>query len=209
MKRLDKRPSIYLIRHCSTKDSEEKRYSGRETPLNSKGINEAHKLAKEFVRIGIKRIYSSPYKRALETAKIIQNSCRCSLEIIDNLREIDHGLWTGYTVEEVKKIWKKEFDMRGKFPKIIPPPGGETLQHLQKRTLEALKEIIASNYQGKTLIVAHGGNIHTLWMFLLNVNLNDFWDFSKINKIECSNIYLLGNAGGLFLKRNSVSLVKI
>src|SRR3972149_5421251 len=82
-------------------------------------------------------------------------------------------------------------------------------KHLQKRILEALKEIIASNYPRKTLIVAHGGNIHTLWMFLLNVNLNDFWDFSKINKIECSNIYLLGNAGGLFLKRNSVSLVKI
>src|SRR3989344_4566069 len=141
MKRLDKRPSLYLIRHCSTCDSEEKRYSGRETPLNSKG--------------------------------------------------------------------KKEFDMRGKFPKIIPSPGGETLEHLQKRTLEALKEIIASNYQGKTLIVAHGGNIHTLWMFLLNVDLNDFWDFSKINKIECASIYLLENAKGLLLKRNSVSLVKI
>src|SRR3989344_490274 len=99
MKRLDKRPSLYLIRHCSTCDSEEKRYSGRETPLNSKGINEANKLAKEFVRIGIERIYSSPYKRALETAKIIQISCQCPLETINDLREVDHGLWTGYTTE--------------------------------------------------------------------------------------------------------------
>src|SRR4030066_2194757 len=151
MKRLDKRPSIYLIRHCSTKDSEEKRYSGRETPLNSKGINEAHKLAKEFVRIGIKRIYSSPYERARETAKIIQNSCRCSLEIIDNLREIDHGLWTGYTVEEVKKIWKKEFDMRGKFPKIIPPPGGETLENLLHKAHLAVGAQTVFLYHRKTL----------------------------------------------------------
>ena len=206
MGRFDHRLSLFLVRHGSTKDSEEKRYSGSETSLNRNGEVEAHKLAEVFAKTGIVRIHSSPYARAIETARIIQDACRCPLEIINELSEVNHGQWTGYTAGEIKRTWKEEFALRGKYPKTTSPPDGETLEQLQERTLNALREIIEVDKQGKALVVTHGGNIHTLWMFLLNSDLNNFWGFSKTHEIKCGDIFLLENAENLFKTRNGVLL---
>ncbi len=61
---------IYLIRHGETKPNREKivYYNNPEAGLTEKGIQQAKKLTKY---LDIDLIYSSPYKRAVQTARLI------------------------------------------------------------------------------------------------------------------------------------------
>ena len=68
--------NIYIVRHGQTDSNVLKnRYGGRvDVLLNDTGREEAKKLKRDLEGITFDRVYSSPLKRALETAQIISGN---------------------------------------------------------------------------------------------------------------------------------------
>ena len=62
---------IYLIRHCESMDDVLDCYGGcADFELTDKGVNTAKSAAEQLTHLGIEKIYTSPYRRAKNTAKI-------------------------------------------------------------------------------------------------------------------------------------------
>lgn len=112
-------------------------------PLNKHGISQVLKILPLLKQQPISAIYTSPLKRALQTASIISNSLKLPLFIITDLQERNFGL-----IEGRRKLhYQKRF-----FPK------GEAIHTFKNRTLQSLKEI----EHDKALIVAHSGTFKVL-----------------------------------------------
>ncbi len=83
---------IYIVRHGTTPWNEKKKLQGSvDKELNEAGRRVA-RLTGEGVRdIPFDRIYSSPLKRAYETAELIRNGREIPIDTDDRLKEIDFG----------------------------------------------------------------------------------------------------------------------
>ena len=65
---------IYIVRHGQTDYNINGIYAGRiDIPLNNNGIKEAYQVKEKLKGINFSKIYSSPLRRAYETAKIISD----------------------------------------------------------------------------------------------------------------------------------------
>ena len=65
---------IYLVRHGQVNHNLKKIYSNEDEDLNETGIKEAYELREKLENISYDVIISSPLKRALHTANIINRA---------------------------------------------------------------------------------------------------------------------------------------
>jgi broad specificity phosphatase PhoE len=128
-------PQLFLVRHA------EPALTGVllgqcDPPLSETGRAHAASLLHD-VEFAI--VYTSPLRRALETARRIARSAR--IEIIDDLREIGFGEWDGRKWAEIEVsspslAARKLEDWRG-----ITPPGGEPWPEFEARVNRAFHHI--------------------------------------------------------------------
>src|SRR5437762_6415441 len=87
---------LYLVRHGATELTTEDRFSGAEgVDLSEQGRKQAECLGERLRPEGITAVYSSPYARAMDTAKIVSRGWAVAPIVADGLREISHGHWEG------------------------------------------------------------------------------------------------------------------
>lgn len=80
---------IYIVRHGQTDWNVEGKYQGRiDIELNVNGINQAKQISEKLKDIKFDKIFSSPLKRALQTAIIISGG---DIIIDDRLIERSNG----------------------------------------------------------------------------------------------------------------------
>jgi broad specificity phosphatase PhoE len=129
--------------------------------LNAAGHAQAEALKTQLENIPFEIVYSSPLRRAYETAEIIS---RGKLIVRDQrLAEIDHGTWQGKTQDEIAKRWPHDWNAWNTDPDKFTPPGGETAAQVQLRVKEFIGEM-----QGKAVLcVSHGVVIQTFLSTLL------------------------------------------
>lgn len=95
---------IYFVRHGETVWNTQKRFQGlSDSPLTEKGIEQAKLLSKKLENINFDKFYSSPLKRANDTAKLIRGNRNQEIEIFDDFKEISMGEMEGIQHEEFKK----------------------------------------------------------------------------------------------------------
>jgi broad specificity phosphatase PhoE len=71
---------IWLVRHG---DCYEDMAEGDDPPLSATGLRQAERLAARVRRAGATAIYSSPYRRAVETARILGNHVREDARLVE------------------------------------------------------------------------------------------------------------------------------
>ena len=87
---------LYIIRHGETKWNSEKRLQGRsDIELNEYGIELARITSEALKDVKFDRIYSSPLKRAYETAEILRGSRKLDIICDDRLKEMCFGDYEG------------------------------------------------------------------------------------------------------------------
>ena len=148
---------LILIRHGETEWNKQRRIQGcrSDTRLSPKGLEEADRLAAALCKDRIDAIYSSPMKRAAETAQIIADACKMKVELFNELREIDAGALDGLFERELTGTYEAAWKgLRGGNPST-PLPGGESLQDLQKRTSWAVDRMLEKHVDGTVVVVAH------------------------------------------------------
>ncbi|MDO8593900.1 MAG: class I tRNA ligase family protein [bacterium] len=130
-------------------------------PLTHEGKRKA-KEAAAFVRAqgSVDAVYSSPVRRAKETAAIVAKAVGIEVKIEERFREVDSGDWDGK--HEGDPALEKE---RGAYRELPPEVyfqtnrggSGESWEEVEKRMMEGLS-IILQKHAGETVvIVSHEG----------------------------------------------------
>ena len=85
---------IYIIRHGQTELNNRKVLQGRsDCPLNDAGIEQAREAAARLRSIPISKVYTSPLKRAVQTAGIVVPDLEPVVD--ERLIEMDYGPYEG------------------------------------------------------------------------------------------------------------------
>lgn len=170
---------LFLIRHGETDWNTERRIQGHtDTLLNSRGIEQAEKLAARLATDEkVQVIYSSPLERARVTAQAIAKKIGVEPIYDDRLIEKHLGVYEGRSFGEIEqddpeiaRLWresKEHFQL----------PGEETPADLQKRVREFLDEITPQHNGSRVAVVSHGGTINMLVSTLLDLDINRRWPF--------------------------------
>ncbi len=158
---------IYLIRHGQTDWNAERKIQGStDIVLNEAGRHQAAALAKGMERRPVAQIFSSPLKRALETAQAIGRTQKVKVQTLEGLKEVNFGVWEGLTLDEIEKTYPKENRQWLKDPTSITPPKGETREELKKRSAQAVQWIL-DHMEGDVAVVAHGAIMAYLIEYLM------------------------------------------
>jgi 2,3-bisphosphoglycerate-dependent phosphoglycerate mutase len=146
---------IYLMRHGRSLADDEEKCEGRyDSPLTDVGRQQAQETARRFRdSVALDKIICSPLKRALETARIINEQYDVQLVEDPLWMEIDNGIMAGMPLQEVGT----------KYPlpafyspyRYFPENTGENIVQLHARASLAVNGLI-DNGPGKYLVVSHG-----------------------------------------------------
>ncbi|PKN37425.1 MAG: hypothetical protein CVU62_10575 [Deltaproteobacteria bacterium HGW-Deltaproteobacteria-2] len=164
---------IIIIRHGETLWNKEGRVQGiSDVELSSVGLEQARLLALSLKDHPISVIHTSPLKRALKTAEIINEFHQKEIHIHDDLMEIDPGDFEGVYY---KNLVVSENDFLNKWaanPASVKMPNGESLTQLQERAWRAMEIII--NKDENALVVAHNFTIAAIVCRIRSISLNEF-----------------------------------
>jgi alpha-ribazole phosphatase len=183
---------LYVVRHGATVWNKETRYQGQtDIPLNEEGERQAEKIAARFAGECIQAVYSSPLKRAFDTAKQIARPHSLDVCCLPGMLEIGFGDWEGKEYTHIRQQYSEELRRWIQNPLDNHVPNGEALPELHQRVEGALQEILSSHEEGNVVLVAHSGSIRMLFCCLLKMDLSAFWRIMQfngaINQIEFRN----------------------
>ena len=188
---------FYLIRHAESEMNVNNHLiSGRstETPLSGRGIHQADLLGKRLnqERVRFDKVYSSIAVRALDTAKIVCEQIKYSLDEIiqsDQLVELSQGEWEGklrseiYTSEMLARINADNWNFKA--------PSGESQKELEERMTAYINRNIVVpyltaeennlGYNQITGIFSHGTAIKCFLRGIMN------WDPNMTYKTSLDN----------------------
>ena len=156
------RKDFYIFRHGETDENLAKRWQGNgvDVPLNTTGVYQAGVLAEKVSGLGIEIIYSSPLKRAQQTANIVSSNLNVDVVIMDEFTEGCLGVCEGMLKDDIMvqypDIWKKWYadniDMSVRWPK------GESKQEMQNRMFKGITKLM-NIPQSVIGIASHSGSM--------------------------------------------------
>jgi len=170
---------LILARHGETVWNVEKIYRGRtDVNLDEVGIKQAELLGKYLSNWELESVYSSPLRRALDTANIIARYQKIGVNIAEGLIDFDYGEWQSLPEQEVKRLYPALFNEWHHNPHKVRMPGGESLEDVSKRAIEVVNDVL-SKYQGSVVLVSHRVVNKVLICSLLGLDNSHFWNIKQ------------------------------
>lgn len=148
---------VFFVRHAEPEHSWKE---DRTRPLTKDGKNDSKRLLGFFMDKKIDAFYCSPYKRSIDTIAEVAEFYRIKIITDERFREREKGP-NGNEYGMFQKRWN-DFDYH--------EDGGESINMLQKRNIDALMEILNKNKGLNIVIGTHG----TALSSILNCFYQDF-----------------------------------
>lgn len=187
--------TLILTRHGETAWNVEKVFRGRvDVNLDEVGIRQAELLGKYLSDWQLQAIYSSPLKRALDTANIVARYQRVGVHITQGLIDFDFGEWQSLPEKEVKRLYPALLDEWRNNPHKVKMPGGESLEDVRERAVELVNDVLSA-HQGNVVLVSHRVVIKVLICYLLGLDESRFWNISQ----DVCGITIFNYADGRFV----------
>jgi len=170
---------LILIRHGESDGNVQRKFCGfKDVCLTKKGIWQAERLAYRLKGLSVDAVYCSDLKRACHTAEIIFRDRGIDIVTNPKFREMNFGIWEGYTFEEVKSkygygdefnLWLENINEK------INILQGESLVDLNNRVMTELDKIFKkhqkTNKDDTIAIICHGGTVRVILCNVLNLEL--------------------------------------
>lgn len=125
-------------------------------PLSHRGRQQAiligERLKSDF---DIRAVYTSPLKRASETAHIVGDVVRAEPAIDHALRELDSGDLADLSYEEARMHYPEI--VRGQ--ELDRIPGGESYVEMHHRVTHTINRMVEQTPDGQVACITHGGPI--------------------------------------------------
>lgn len=132
----------YIVQHA-----EKERFPGDPT-LTARGRQQARSLARHFKSCAVDVVVSSPYRRAVETARPVADALGLALQRDDRLRE--RMTWNGdQSLQEFLREWNEATRNRDLIPQF-----GDSSHAAGARFVAAVESSAAL---GVAILVTHGG----------------------------------------------------
>ena len=159
---------VYFVRHAKPDLSV---HDDLTRPLTKSGL-EASQLVTKFLQDKeIDQVFSSPFKRAIDTVKHFAEDRQMPVKVIDDFRErkiSDHWIedFNGFA----KRQWE-DFDYK--------LPAGDSLNEVQERNIVALKILLRDYPDQKLVIGTHGTSLSTIMNYF-----DSSFDYDFFNRIK-------------------------
>lgn len=153
------RTVMYLLRHAATEANLARpaRLQGRhnDPPLAPLGIRQAQ-ATRDFLAVRpVDHCYSSPLRRALETAQIVAAPHGLTPVPLPELIECDLGRWEGLDWQTIRRDEPEMYEQFQTDPAAHGYPGGESLADVSARAGAVLGELLERHEGEAILVVAH------------------------------------------------------
>jgi broad specificity phosphatase PhoE len=147
---------LYLVRHGRTAGNGVRYVGWADEPLDEVGREQARALADELAAERVDVVYSSPLRRALDTARPLAERHHVPLRVREELKEVHYGAYQDLRKSETKLRLKR-------FHRVRPMPGGESLHDVFHRVHGVLAEIESDLGAGRNVaVVAHFWSLRML-----------------------------------------------
>jgi 2,3-bisphosphoglycerate-dependent phosphoglycerate mutase len=167
---------LYLVRHGESLFNHERRIQGQsDVELSPLGHQQSAAVAAAFKGVSIDALFSSPLRRAVETAQPIAAELRLTICLDDRLKEINAGMFQGLLWSEIEHLHPAEAARWKAQEHDFLIPGGESRRDLMTRGRACFEAIRETGFQ-KVVIVSHGGILAAALKSLLSIpaELNPF-----------------------------------
>lgn len=172
--------NIFIVRPgCTEFDTQGRIKGSMDIPLNDEGQDQVAQIVSELGDQPITAIYQAPCQSAAQTAKALANVTKARVREIEGLANLDHGLWHGKLIDEVRRSQPKVYKLWQENPETIRPPEGETVPEAAARVAQALRKIFRKHKEGTVAIVASEPIASVMTCVLNKSHLGDLW------KAEC------------------------
>jgi len=184
---------LVLIRHGEVEAAYQRVFGGRiDMNLSPRGHEQAAALAKWLVTQPLNAVYASPMKRVQQTMAPFATNSGWSARavIVNDLREVDFGDWTGLSWEAVHKKfgvsafqWLTELERGG-------IANAENAHSYRGRVEPFVRDTLQKHPGENVAVFCHGGVIRMILSVLLNIPLARMAGF-EIDYASVTNVAIL------------------
>lgn len=136
--------TVIFVRHC---ESDQRIREDAVRPLTQKGMRDTEKVTAALAGMALDAIYSSPYRRTIDTVGHLARSRSLETIPVKDFRERGVGAWVDDFRAYFHQQWA-DFDYCRE--------GGESLRVVQERNVRALMDVLARHPGGTVAIGTHG-----------------------------------------------------
>jgi phosphoserine phosphatase len=168
---------ILLIRAGETEYDQQGRIQGTlDVPLCEDGRRQAEALIEPLRGQPIEAIYTSPNQAAVQTAEVLSKALDLKAKTIDKLENLNHGLWQGMLVTDVKTKQPKVYRQWQEQPETVCPPRGETVGEAEERMQSAIAKLMKKHKSEGLVALVLPEPLATMLCHLLRQDeLGDLW----------------------------------
>jgi len=172
---------IYFFRHGETYYNRSKRFTGHvNSRLTSKGIKQSYRVAEKLKEKKIHVAFKSSLSRSSDSLRIVlKYHPECKRVIVDDrLIERSYGeLEMKYHKTVIRNYGKEQFDIWHR-SYDISPPGGESIEMVEKRILSFIEDLILLMKRERVNVVisAHGNSIRPFRRYFESLNIREMMD---------------------------------
>ena len=180
---------LYLMRHGEVEEKYHKIFGGRiDMQLSPEGAQQAQHLAAYLRKQTLQGAYASPMKRVHQTYSPYLELGGLHPKIMNDLREVDFGDWTGLGWAEVKEKFGKRASDWLELLEEGGIPNAETAEGYRARVQPCLRHILAEHPAESIAVFCHGGVIRQLLALLLELPLSRMRmfeiDYASVTLVE-------------------------
>jgi len=136
-------------------------------------------MIRDLSGLGITAMYSSPCQCAEQTAAAIASALAVRVKTIEKLENLDHGLWHGKLIEEVRQCQPKVYRQMQDHPDTVCPPDGEPFVEARQRVAAAVDKLLKKHAASTIALVVPEPICSLVRSYLQGSDLGDLW------KSEC------------------------
>lgn len=164
---------VYLIRHCEAEGNTRGVFQGSlDGGVSGNGEKQLELLSLRFRNIPLDSLYSSPLRRALETACAVNRFHNLEIRQDERLREINGGQMEGLRWDELAHLFPQQMQTWTGNPGDFCAPQGESMRQVRQRMGEALRTVVRQNPGKTAAVVSHGCAIRNMLCLALQKPLS-------------------------------------
>ena len=156
--------------------------------LDDVGRAQATSLARRLRNVDLAAVYTGPLERARETAVALADARGLEPVVCTPFDEVDYGLWTGRTFEELEgdPVWTEWNRARG----TARVPCGESMRDVLARALDGMRAIGTAHPDATVAIVSHCDVIRPLLAHFRGMHLDHLLRLdvapASVHRIVCA-----------------------
>jgi broad specificity phosphatase PhoE len=158
---------LLLLRHAESAAPDQFHGAESDVGLGAQGRRQAAALAGYLASLKPDGVYSSPMRRALETARMIGEACGVTVEIVPALHEQRMGHLSGTPKAEGWPRYQGQLDEWKRGAADFALPGAESYQGVAARAVPALLDVAKRRPGDAIVVVCHGMVIRVVLTALL------------------------------------------